>query len=157
MYRQYHDTEPGGIGVTALTRVPFSSTSHVDEPEQIVYHREECPCGAVSEYPYRCMECGRELPSDGDGTTDGPTESNGEADEDPARFLDTRRFERGELGSGQGSTPAIALAVMRIRGIRSVDVVETWIEYEVELPYGPRSTIMGELYTRKAALQEGDL
>lgn len=141
----------------ALTQVPFSSTSPVDEPTRTVYHREECPCGAVSEHSYRCMECGRELPSDSEPSDDGAPESNGELDEDPARFLDTRRFERGELGSGQGETPAIALAVTRIRGIRSIEVVETWTEYEVGLPYGPRKKVVSELNQRKAALQEGDL
>ena len=95
----------------ALTQVPFSSTlpEGVDELDQVVYHREECPCGAVSGYPYRCMECGRELPSDGEESGDSTVSSG----EDPARFLDTRRFEtNGDLGSGQGHSPAIALAVI---------------------------------------------
>ena len=138
----------------ALTQVPFSSTSHVDEPSRIVYHREQCPCGAVSEYSYRCMECGRELPSDSEESTSEATESNGEIDEDPARFLDTRWKEG--LDSGQGETPALALAIVRIQGIRSLDVVEKWLDYEIGLPYGPRKKVTSELYTRRAALQEAE-
>ena len=73
------------------------------------------------------MECGR-APGGNDRPTSEHAESNGELDEDPARFLDTRWKEG--LDSGQGETPAIALAIVRIRAIRSLDLVETWLDYE---------------------------
>lgn len=137
---------------------PSTSTYHTDDPRLIDYgQRWSCSCGARSVYSYKCSTCGRSL-VDGieSASSDERTESNGELDEDPARFLDTRRFERGNLGAGQGETPAIALAVIRIRGIRSLDVVEKWLDYEIGLPYGPRKKVTSELYTRRAALQEAE-
>lgn len=64
--------------------------------------------------------------------------------EDPARFLDADLDDE----------DSAALAAARIRGIRSVDVVQGWIEVEADLDRGPRRDVMAALNQRKSAIED---
>ena len=77
-----------------------------------------------------------------------------EIGEDPARFLWTRSTDGRD--TGQGDSPELALAMARIRGIRSPATVQAWINVEADLDIGPRKHIIAALNRRKSALDEID-
>lgn len=80
-------------------------------------------------------------------------EIKAEIGEDPARFLWTRSADGRD--TGQGDSPELALAMARIRGMRSLETVQAWVTVEADLDIGPRKHVIGALNRRKSAL-EGD-
>lgn len=67
--------------------------------------------------------------------------------EDPARWLDRDVLEDGDAG------PLIA---SRIRGIRSIEVIEAWVRVEQELDRPTRTGILDRLKARADELREAE-
>ncbi|WP_276260563.1 hypothetical protein [Haloglomus litoreum] len=112
-----------------------------------------CPvCDGVSDFVYRCSECGADLCADyGGGTEDLAT-----ARDEPARFLDVS-LERGAYVDEPEAMPPKQKLQQRIRGLRTVEQVQRYLEAELALerPECPRQAVIGALNRQKAAL-EGD-
>jgi hypothetical protein len=69
---------------------------------------------------------------------------------DPGRWLDRELVESGPRHTDQTLKRAVHA---RIKGMRSLAVVEAWLTVETRLERGPRQEIVAWLNRRKAALE----